>query len=81
MHGDVILCPSPPQDGQVDWSMKKPAFRATEPLERPQSVRWARPFSAGGDDDVDVEAMIEDGDRLGLIKRVGRRLVEYDRRE
>src|SRR5882672_6370896 len=35
-HGDVIFCPSPPQDGQADCSMKKPALRATEP--RPPQV-------------------------------------------
>lgn len=66
----------------VWWPSHRPVdvIRATEPLERPQFVRWARPFSTRGEDDVDVEAMIESGDRLGLIKRVGRRLVEYDRR-
>src|SRR5579862_1417785 len=35
-QGDVIFCPSPPQAGHVVCSMKKPAFRPTEP--RPPHV-------------------------------------------
>ena len=27
----MIRDPAPPHDGQVDWSMKKPAFRPTTP--------------------------------------------------
>src|SRR5579859_7600916 len=38
-QGDVIFCPSPPQAGQVVWSMKKPALRATDP--RPPQVGQA----------------------------------------
>lgn len=67
----------------VWWPSHRPVdvIRATEPLDGPQFVRWARPFSKRGADDVGVEALIRSGDRLGLIKRVGRRLVEYDRRD
>ena len=67
----------------VWWPSHRPVdvIRATEPLERPQFVRWARQFSTRDKDDVDIESMIEDGDRLGLIKRAGRRLVEYDRQD
>src|SRR6185295_3333765 len=35
-QGDVIRVPAPPQEGQLDCSMKKPAFRPTTP--RPAQV-------------------------------------------
>ena len=67
----------------VWWPSHRPVdvIRASEPLDGPQFVRWARPFSKRDRDDIGVEAMIRDGDQLGLIKRAGRRLVEYDRRD
>jgi hypothetical protein len=67
----------------VWWPSHRPVdvIRASEPLNGPQFVRWARPFSKRDTDDIGIDAMIRDGDQLGLIKRAGRRLVEYDRRD
>ena len=47
----------------------------------PKFVRWARKFGQAGPTDLSVHEMVRDSDRLGLLRRVGDKIVEYNRKD
>jgi hypothetical protein len=67
----------------VWWPAQRPidVITATTGHQKsPPFVRWARKFRKAKSTDMNVLEMINNSDRLGLLKRVGNKIVEYSRK-